>query len=60
MSCIFIPLHYKEWKKLPKELQAQFKTVLKRRLETPHVMTAKLSLRMHHKISDDIYLPESP
>lgn len=39
----FHPLALKEWKKLSKELQQQFKKLLKRRLENPHVISAKLS-----------------
>ncbi len=39
----FHPLALKEWKKLSKELQEQFKKLLKRRLENPHVTSAKLS-----------------
>jgi mRNA interferase RelE/StbE len=42
----FHPLALKEWKKLPKELQEQFKKLLKRRLENPHVLSAKLSGRL--------------
>lgn len=39
----FHPLALKEWKKLSRELQEQFKKQLKRRLESPHVISAKLS-----------------
>ena len=39
----FHPLALKEWKKLSEELQEQFKKQLKRRLENPHVISAKLS-----------------
>ena len=39
----FHPLALKEWKKLSKELQEQFKKLLKRRLENPHIISAKLS-----------------
>jgi mRNA interferase RelE/StbE len=39
----FHPLALKEWKKLSKELQEQFKKHLKRRLENPNVISAKLS-----------------
>lgn len=39
----FHPLALKEWKKLDKELQNQFKKILKRRLEEPHIFAAKLS-----------------
>ncbi|MCA0404453.1 MAG: type II toxin-antitoxin system RelE/ParE family toxin [Proteobacteria bacterium] len=39
----FHPIALKEWKKLAKELQEQFKKILKRRLENPHVISAILS-----------------
>lgn len=39
----FHPLALKEWRKLSQELQGQFKKLLKRRLENPHVISAKLS-----------------
>ena len=39
----FHPLALKEWKKLSKELQEQFKKKLKPRLENPHVISAKLT-----------------
>jgi len=38
----FHPLALKEWKKLAKGLQEQFKKILKRRLENPHVLSAVL------------------
>ncbi|HAT1823814.1 type II toxin-antitoxin system RelE/ParE family toxin [Legionella pneumophila] len=38
----FHPLALKEWKKLGKNLQEEFKKVLKRRLENPHVASAGL------------------
>lgn len=38
----FHPLALKEWKKLAKDIQEQFKKVLKRRLDAPHVIAAKL------------------
>lgn len=38
----FHPLALKEWKNLAKNLQEQFKKVLKQRLENPHVISAKL------------------
>ena len=49
----FHPLALKEWKKLSQELQEQFKKQLKRRLENPHVISAKLSgqLKDCYKIS---------
>ncbi|MDX2346555.1 MAG: type II toxin-antitoxin system RelE/ParE family toxin [Legionella sp.] len=40
---LFHPLALKEWKKLSKTLQEQFKKTLKRRLENPHVVSAALS-----------------
>ena len=45
MSCElhFHPIALKEWKKLAKGLQEQFKKILKRRLENPHVISAILS-----------------
>ena len=42
----FHPLALKEWKKLTQELQEQFKKQLKRRLEDPHVISAKLSAQL--------------
>ncbi len=39
----FHPIALKEWKKLAKGLQEQFKKILKRRLENPHVVSAMLS-----------------
>lgn len=39
----FHPIALKEWKKLAKGLQEQFKKILKRRLENPHVISAMLS-----------------
>lgn len=39
----FHPIALKEWKKLTKGLQEQFKKILKRRLENPHVISAILS-----------------
>lgn len=38
----FHPLALKEWKKLSKSTQEQFKKILKRRLEDPHVVSARL------------------
>lgn len=38
----FHPIALKEWKKLSKGLQEQFKKILKRRLENPHVTSAIL------------------
>jgi mRNA interferase RelE/StbE len=42
----FHPLALKEWKKLSKELQEQFKKILKRRLDSPHVISAALRGRL--------------
>jgi len=42
----FHPLALEEWKKLSKELQEQFKKLLKWRLENPHVISAKLSSQL--------------
>jgi len=38
----FHPLALKEWKKLAKGLQEQFKKILKRRIEDPHVISSIL------------------
>lgn len=38
----FHPLALKEWKKLAKGVQEQFKIILKRRLVEPHIVSAKL------------------
>lgn len=48
----FHPLALKEWKKLTKDLQEQFKKQLKRRLENPHVISTQLrgSLKNCYKI----------
>ena len=42
----FHPLALKEWKKLSKELQEQFKKILKRRLDNPHIISAALRGRL--------------
>ena len=39
----FHPNALKEWKKLSKGLQGQFKKILRRRLDQPHMLQAKLS-----------------
>ena len=44
----FHPLALKEWKKLPKDLQEQFKKQLKRRLENPHVISAQLKSNLKY------------
>lgn len=48
----FHPLALKEWKKLSPGIKEQFKKVLKRRLESPHVVSALLrgSLKDCYKI----------
>lgn len=47
----FLPSALKEWRKLDPELQAQFKTHLQRRLEKPHVPTARIrGYANHYKI----------
>lgn len=38
----FHPLALKEWKKLSKEIQSQFKKILNRRIHEPNVVSAKL------------------
>jgi mRNA interferase RelE/StbE len=46
-----LPSALKEWRKLAPEIQAQFKTHLERRLETPHIATARLrGYTDHYKI----------
>jgi mRNA interferase RelE/StbE len=39
---MFFESAYKEWQKLDPHVQKQFKTHLKKRLENPHVASAKL------------------
>ncbi|MDP8163511.1 type II toxin-antitoxin system RelE/ParE family toxin [Pasteurella skyensis] len=41
-SLKFLPIALKEWKKIPPNIQAQFKQKLRERLENPHVPSAKL------------------
>ncbi len=38
----FLPSALKEWRKLSPEIQSQFKKQLKRRLETPHIKSARI------------------
>ena len=44
----FHPLALREWKKLSKDIQTQFKKILSRRLEMPHVPNARLSATLHN------------
>lgn len=53
----FHPLALKEWKKISMPLQDQFKKILKRRLENPHVPSA--ILRGHLKDCYKIKLRQS-
>lgn len=47
----FLPSALKEWRKLAQETQAQFKSQLERRLENPHIPTARLrGYTDHYKI----------
>lgn len=48
----FHPFALKEWKKLARDIQDQFKKILRRRLENPHVVAAKLrgNLKSCYKI----------
>ncbi len=47
----FLPTALKEWKKLDKSIQVQFKKKLKERLEKPHVPSSQLSgFENHYKI----------
>lgn len=41
-SLFFHPLALKEWKKLAPSIQQQFKTALKKRIESPHIKSAAL------------------
>jgi mRNA interferase RelE/StbE len=42
----FHPSALKEWKKLSSEIQGQFKKVLRRRLQQPHVASARLNTEL--------------
>ena len=44
----FLPSALKEWRKLAPEIKAQFKTQLQRRLENPHIDTARIRGYKHH------------
>ena len=47
----FLPSALKEWRKLAPEIKEQFKTHLKRRLESPHIDSARIrGYRHHYKI----------
>jgi len=47
----FLPTAMKEWKKLDNSIQTQFRKKLKERLQTPHVISGKLSgFENHYKI----------
>ncbi|MGD9823779.1 type II toxin-antitoxin system RelE family toxin [Desulfobacter sp.] len=50
-SLKFLPSALKEWKKLDRPLQTQFKKKLAERLEKPRIISAKLSgFENHYKI----------
>jgi mRNA interferase RelE/StbE len=44
----FLPSALKEWHKLTPEIKAQFKSQLGRRLETPHIDSARIRGYSHH------------
>ena len=47
----FLPSALKEWRKLSPEIKSQFKERLQRRLETPHVNSARIrGYKNHYKI----------
>ena len=47
----FLPSALKEWRKLGPEIRAQFKAHLSRRVEAPHVMSARIrGYKNHYKI----------
>ena len=47
----FLPSALKEWRKLAPEIREQFKGHLKRRLENPHIPTARIrGYAKHYKI----------
>jgi mRNA interferase RelE/StbE len=47
----FLPTALKEWKKLEKTIQVQFKKKLEERLECPHIPRCQLSgFKNHYKI----------
>jgi mRNA interferase RelE/StbE len=48
---MFLPSALKEWRKLALEIQAQFRSHLQRRLENPHIPTARIrGYANHYKI----------
>ncbi len=47
----FLPSALKEWRKLSPEIKAQFKKKLERRLESPHIDSARIrGYQNHYKI----------
>lgn len=47
----FLPSALKDWRKLAPEIKVQFKARLSRRLENPHIETARIrGYRNHYKI----------
>ena len=47
----FLPSALKEWRKLAPEIKAQFKAHLQRRLENPHIDSARIrGYQNHYKI----------
>ena len=47
----FFPSALKEWRKLAPEINQQFKKILERRLENPHVKSAKIiGYKNHYKV----------
>lgn len=47
----FLPSALKEWRKLAPEIKEKFKRLLERRLENPHINTAKIiGYKNHYKI----------
>jgi mRNA interferase RelE/StbE len=47
----FLPSALKEWRKLAPEIREQFKKILERRLENPHIDTARIiGYKKHYKI----------
>ena len=44
----FLPSSLKEWRKLAPDIKEQFKAHLKRRLESPHIDTARIRGYKHH------------
>ncbi len=45
---LFLPSALKEWRKLAPEIRTQFKKLLTRRLENPHVDSARVRGYQHH------------